>query len=236
MAADVVLSFLYSWGELFMIPIRGNHKHTDMCFQLQETTGDHLLPIMSQRCGPHTPLTHAIRLHKPQILHRFKSFRNASEQLKCGTITVSLKWSLTFHSVSCLSLLMASASWSRYVRDSSSVLRTRLGGVSFKFAAKDHVWRRSLRIDGLGCIRRREGSLSFQLRTASPQANSALSLFVLYQASLRETGPERRPLGTSELSFPPGLRAAVSDISLTEVCVRDQEPCVLIPCVDVKTI
>lgn len=56
-------------------------------------------------------------LHKIWILHHCKSFQNAPEGLKCVMIGLSCKWSLTFHSMSRLSSLMATAPQRCYVRD-----------------------------------------------------------------------------------------------------------------------
>lgn len=50
-----------------------------------------------------------------------------------------LKWSLTFHSMSCLLLLVASASQSRYVRHSFSLLRAHLGAEFRVCGRKPHV-------------------------------------------------------------------------------------------------
>lgn len=45
-----------------------------------------------------------------------KSFQ-IPQSLKCVMIGLSCKWSLTFHYVSCLSFLMATALWGHYIRD-----------------------------------------------------------------------------------------------------------------------
>lgn len=81
-------------------------------------------------------------LHKIWILHRCKSFQNAPECPKCVMIVLSCKWSLTFHSMSCLLSLRVTVLWHYYVRDSTleSCDRHAQGHVlwvEFKFGAAD---------------------------------------------------------------------------------------------------
>lgn len=73
-----------------------------------------------------------------------KSFQNGPECLKCLMIGLSCKWSLTFHYMSCLSSLMATAPPSYYIRAIYSCLiwSTHSGTCQVK------VWGKGLQVQG----------------------------------------------------------------------------------------
>lgn len=140
-----------------------------------------------------------------------KSLQNAPECLKCVMIGLSCKWSLTFHYMSCLSSLMATAPWSYYIRAIYSCLiwLAHSGNMREKFGAKGlRVMRITpyLLISGLCGICQRGRGRSFQCSHTQPECVSCLGKWLpsclLAGQSIGDWSQRTPSWDISEPSFP----------------------------------
>lgn len=122
---------------------------TDVFQNSKWPTSDHLMRIIKWSCRKKKhPASHfrgeKCLLHNIWILHHCKSFQNAPEGLKYVMIGLGCKWSLTFHSMSRLSSLMATAPQSCYIRDIHP-------GVAWLAHWEEHILRAKFRFGAKDC-------------------------------------------------------------------------------------